>query len=104
MFERLNRNRVVPRLDLAAARDGSLLEIPFTSFQAEDGAEIELILGLSRPLRKFDLLRKDPPKLRLYQEGEQGEGGRSRRASLPELRRRGFHRDDAGLSCPQAAP
>jgi hypothetical protein len=70
VFERFNRPRAVPKFDLAAARDGSMLEIPFTQFQVEDGAEIELILGLSRPLRKFDLLRKDPPKLRLYQPGE----------------------------------
>jgi hypothetical protein len=66
-FLRLNRKRVVPALDLPADRNGNLLEIPFPPFQAEDGAEIELILGLSRPLRKFEQLRKDPPKLRLFQ-------------------------------------
>jgi len=67
-FQRLNRKQTVQRPDLEAARDGHLLEIAFDPFQAEDGAEIELILGLSRPLRKFDELRNDPEvKLRLSQ-------------------------------------
>jgi hypothetical protein len=68
IFERLMRDRTVPQADLTAARDGHLVEITFDPFQAEDGAEIEMILGLSRPLRKFDELRGDSNvKLRLRQ-------------------------------------
>ena len=51
-------------------RDGHLLEITFDPFQAEDGAEIELILGLSRPLRKFSELRNDPQVLLRLNQGD----------------------------------
>src|SRR5262249_21997056 len=34
----------------------------------EDLAEFELVIGLSRPLRQFEVLRDSPPKLRLFKE------------------------------------
>ena len=70
-FERFIRKRIVPLPDLDAGRDGHLLEITFDPFQAEDGAEIELILGLSRPLRKFSELRNDPQVLLRLNQGDQ---------------------------------
>jgi hypothetical protein len=86
-FERLARRRmpVLPSSD----REGGLVEVAFEPFAAEDGADIEVVIGLSRPLRHFDDLRDTPPALRLSR-GEKGDAVRL--AEQPHLR------FDAGLS------
>jgi hypothetical protein len=65
LFERLARPRKEARPNLEGAKDGHLVEIVFDPFQAEDLAEFELVVGLSRPLRQFSELRQTPPVMRL---------------------------------------
>ncbi len=52
--------------------DPSSIEIEFEPFQAEEGAEYEIILGLSRPLTGFPTSEEEPqkaPQLSLYRDG-----------------------------------
>jgi hypothetical protein len=69
-FDRLSRPRKPAEPNLDEAKDGHLIEITFDPFQAEDLAEFELVIGLSRPLRQFEVLRESPPKLRLFKDNE----------------------------------
>ena len=49
-----------------------LVEIEFDQFQAQENADFEFVLGLSRPLQNFPELAGNPdlaPRLRLYQDG-----------------------------------
>lgn|GEM_PF-6853676 len=53
--------------------DQSSIEIEFEPFQAEEGAEYEMILGLSRPLTGFPTSEEGPekaPQLILYRDGK----------------------------------
>jgi hypothetical protein len=65
VYSRLKPKRASAKATTTA--DGKALEIEFQSFQAEQGASIELVLGLSRPLRNFEALKRSPPDLRFFQ-------------------------------------
>lgn len=73
VFERIKERRKAAEIDFDATGDGKHAEITFGSFQAEEGADYELILGLSRPLSNFEKFKSNEnehPKLRLHVDGK----------------------------------
>ncbi len=68
-FERLKERRPSAVVKVPPGGNGKLVEIEFRPFQAEEGADYELVLGLSRPLNDFEKLRsnvEENPEIRLY--------------------------------------
>ena len=72
LTQRVERDPATAGPDFKVSKDGHLTKIDFPTFQVEDQAEFELIIGFSRPLRLFkDLLTEgSQPRLRLYKNGE----------------------------------
>src|SRR5208337_3323173 len=69
VFERLKERRQPAVVKVVPGGDGKLVEIGLKPFQAEEGADYELVLGLSRPLNNFEKLRsnvEENPEIHLY--------------------------------------
>ncbi len=61
LYERMNQRREPAKVAMSNPKAGTEAEvvIEFNPFQAEAGADIELLIGLSRPLQNFDDLKRD---------------------------------------------
>jgi len=69
VFERLKEARPPAVVKVPPSGNGKIVEVEFKPFQAEEGADYELVLGLSRPLNDFEKLRgneDEHPQIRLY--------------------------------------
>ena len=72
-FERLKERRPAAEVKVETGGTGQWVEVQFKPLQAEEGADYELVLGLSRPLNDFEKLRsnvEENPQIRLYVEGK----------------------------------
>src|SRR5208282_2623746 len=69
VFERLKDARQLAVVKVPPSGNGKMVEVEFKPFQAEEGADYELVLGLSRPLNDFEKLRsnvEENPEIHLY--------------------------------------
>jgi hypothetical protein len=74
VFERLKERRPPATVKLLPpSATGQMMEVEFKPFQAEEGADYELVLGLSRPLIDFEKLRsnvEENPQIQLYDDNK----------------------------------